>query len=231
MTDKEWEECADPGPMLAFLGKKVSDRKIRLFAAACCRKVWPMLTDPRSQSAVVAAENLADNRLGEQERKFARTAALDATGYGAHPEAAWAVQWLLVRKASDCLLTEPQTTDHPGGTPDAIVHAVGMDAYARAWPVGADADAARKQAESSERDRQAVLLRHIVGNPLRPHHASGNWASTVVQLATALYEGQDCSFALHDALLEAGHSDFSEHFREKEHPRGCWAVDLILKKG
>jgi hypothetical protein len=52
-----------------------------------------------------------------------------------------------------------------------------------------------------------------------------------VQLAESLYAGQDCSFALHDALLEAGHAELAEHFREEtSHPKGCWVVDLILGK-
>jgi hypothetical protein len=52
-----------------------------------------------------------------------------------------------------------------------------------------------------------------------------------VQLADSLYEGQDCAFALHDALLEAGHAELAEHFREeKAHPKGCWVVDMILGK-
>ena len=56
-------------------------------------------------------------------------------------------------------------------------------------------------------------------------------APTVVQLAESLYAGQDCAFALHDALLEAGHAELAEHFREeRSHPKGCWVVDLILGK-
>jgi hypothetical protein len=52
-----------------------------------------------------------------------------------------------------------------------------------------------------------------------------------VQLAESLYAGQDCAFALHDALLEAGHAELAEHFRqEKSHPKGCWAIDVILEK-
>jgi hypothetical protein len=59
------------------------------------------------------------------------------------------------------------------------------------------------------------------------HHRS----STVTQLAESLYAGEDCAFALHDALLEAGHAELAQHFREEKwHPKGCWALDLILGK-
>ncbi len=35
-----------------------------------------------------------------------------------------------------------------------------------------------------------------------------------------------------DALLEAGHPELAEHFRDAKewHPKGCWVVDLLLGK-
>jgi hypothetical protein len=40
----------------------------------------------------------------------------------------------------------------------------------------------------------------------------------------------DCTFALHDALLEAGCGELADHFTEPRHPKGCWALDVILGK-
>jgi hypothetical protein len=82
-------------------------------------------------------------------------------------------------------------------------------------------------------DRRALsdCLRDVLGNPFRPYPAPPSWPSTVVQLAESVYAGQDCAFALHDALLEAGHAELAEHFRQEQwHPKGCWVVDLILGK-
>jgi hypothetical protein len=37
--------------------------------------------------------------------------------------------------------------------------------------------------------------------------------------------------ALHDALLEEGHAELADHFRQEAvHPKCCWALDLILGK-
>lgn len=56
--------------------------------------------------------------------------------------------------------------------------------------------------------------------------------ATARQLADYLCNGEDCGFALHDALVEGGHPDLAEHFRQETvHPKGCWALDLILGKG
>lgn len=73
--------------------------------------------------------------------------------------------------------------------------------------------------------------RHISGNPYHAYPAPAQWPSTVVMLAEAFRNGEACRFALHDALLDAGHTDLAEHFREtKEHPDRCWVLTLILGK-
>lgn len=54
--------------------------------------------------------------------------------------------------------------------------------------------------------------------------------STVVQLAQSQYAGVDCSFALHDALLEADLPELANHFTTAEHPKGCWVLDVLLGK-
>jgi hypothetical protein len=39
MTEAEWLACKDLDVMLRFLEGKVSERKLRLFVVACCRRV------------------------------------------------------------------------------------------------------------------------------------------------------------------------------------------------
>src|SRR5262245_8822435 len=44
----------------------------------------------------------------------------------------------------------------------------------------------------SEQAKHAALVRHIFGNPFRPFTAPAYLPAAVVQLAEALYQGQDC---------------------------------------
>src|SRR5262249_9476656 len=82
----------------------------------------------------------------------------------------------------------------------------------------------------TEHRDQSALLAHILGGNHPSAVPKDGFPITVGQLAEALYSGDDCAFALHDALLETGHTELAEHFAESEHPKGCWALDLILGK-
>jgi hypothetical protein len=62
MTEAEWLACTDPQEMLEFLRGKASERKLRLFAVACCRRLRDLLWDAALEDALRVAEAFADNR-------------------------------------------------------------------------------------------------------------------------------------------------------------------------
>ena len=67
MTEAEWLACTNPEPMFRFLGRKASDRKVRLFAVACCRRVWSSLEHEEFRDAVQKAESFADGLVDGDE--------------------------------------------------------------------------------------------------------------------------------------------------------------------
>src|SRR2546423_430521 len=78
MAEAEWLASTDPTPMLEFLRGKANDRKLRLFACACCYKVW-LLLDGRCRKAIEAAEGFADGRVALDEMETASFAAENAS--------------------------------------------------------------------------------------------------------------------------------------------------------
>jgi hypothetical protein len=71
MTEAEWQACNDSKHMLTYLGGRVSQRKARLTLCACLRRFWGLLTDQRSRSAVMIAEQLADGAITRDEVQVA----------------------------------------------------------------------------------------------------------------------------------------------------------------
>jgi len=225
MTEPEWNACTDPQPMLAFLRGKVSDRKLRLFAVACCRRIWNLIEEELSRDAVEAAERYAEGLLAEDDLVAACTAASEAACWQADDAAYSAAHPCAFDAALNTLQEACQAALQGAWQPEDFL--ASMDRVAREKYLEAE-NSARKEAF---RAVWIPLFQHTFGNPFRPYPTLDTWPTTVIQLAEALYNGQDCSFALHDALLEAGHPELAKHFKDEQlHPKGCWALDLLLGK-
>jgi hypothetical protein len=65
MNEATWHSSSDPGRMLTHLSGKASVRKLRLFAAACCRRVSYFLTERSNRSVVETAERFADGEASQ----------------------------------------------------------------------------------------------------------------------------------------------------------------------
>jgi hypothetical protein len=247
MDEAPWQACAEPERMLDFLRGRTTDRKLRLFGVACCRRVAHHLTDPRSLRVVEASEQYASgwSRWGElYGSQSAAGYALGAVrGRGvAQAEAAWAAYAL----ASD-------PTALPGMIARLAEHAATAagaqargEAYERVWQAPGLTFAARSAADQAafdagrtcERRAQADLLRDIY-RPFRAAAVDADWltwgSGTVAKLAAAIYDERafDRLPVLADALEEAGCADAEllAHLRGPgPHVRGCWAVDALLGK-
>jgi len=204
MKDPPWLSAEDLRSMLWCMPvRKMRARKMRLLACACCRRVSHLLPDPGSRRALEASERYADGLISRKELSAVRAA---APGRGPN-------------RASECAAKAAARCADPSSNA-LVVYAVASLAIDSLQSSGPAATAAHRE--------QAALLRHIIGNPYRRLEVPECWPSSVVQLAEAIYAGEDCAFALHDALLENGLVEVAEHFREKDHPKGCWALDLIL---
>ena len=84
MTEGEWLACVDPNAILNFLRGRIGDRKLALFARACCEPIWTLLTDARSRQALLVRELHLDGMAGDKElQAAARGAATAAPAAGA----------------------------------------------------------------------------------------------------------------------------------------------------
>lgn len=230
MTETAWLTCSFPEAMLRFLRGRVSDRKLRLFTCACCRRVWDLLPDDANRNLVVAVEDYADapswpdrpDRQEEWNRQYpvlyeailASSSGESTWGAWDGNRSYWAVKYL---GRGFYKLT-------PLESAQIVAIKIALEV--------------RPRSESkTELAAQARLLRDIIGPlPWRPISHNHSWLSADVKTcAQAIYDDRafDGLPILADALEEAGctDADILGHCRGPgPHLRGCWLVDLILGK-
>jgi hypothetical protein len=221
--------------MLEYVRDKVRDRKLRLFACACCRRMWHLLTHKNCRKAVEASELYADARIRQQSLAAACGAA---------------------NKIADRFAFHRDTSQQPPDAPspaalEAILAAAGVARSALLKVRRAEimahmaSDSARRAAtcarlsgsdEAEEWKHLVALVRHIFGNPFRPKAVTPAWrTATVLGVAQALYDERrfDRMPVLADALEDAGcdEAEVLAHCRQPgEHMPGCWALDQVLGK-
>jgi hypothetical protein len=233
--------------MLEFLRGKASERKLRLFAVACCRRIWDLLIDERSRKAVEVAERYLDGEKTclwvPEVREQAHRATAERYLAVAQTLAAAnrTVRRMEAAAASAASALWEQGGVGGGPTPAEVVamRAAYHVAFAVKYSAKIKRTAARPSAKR-ERGIQCRLLREIFGRfPFLPVTLNPAWLAwsdgTVVKLAQGIYEERafDRLPILADALEDAGctDADIPEHCRQPgPHVRGCWVVDLLLGK-
>lgn len=208
MTEAEWRTCTNLEMMLASLRGKTSDRKLRLFAVACCRCLELDIPDQRSWDAVHVAEWYADGRGSEEDLA------------AAHRDARASLDG---RRNAAVAATAPD--------PWAAVPGVADSIYWLGWEAAEEGGERLGQIELLRDAFGPLPFRRIA---LDPRWLAWN-DGTVPKLALAIYEDRafDRLPVLADALEEAGCgcAEILGHCRGPgPHARGCWVVDLLLDK-
>ena len=193
MNDTEWLSCTDPGQMLQFLRCRASERKLIMFAAACCRRVWHLMTDPRCREVIDAAERLADGLLSQAEFETALQSLVplwvDLPNYR---EDRWLVSHYMTAAVYHL------------GTAGGASYAASYAARGLACLAGADGSAGWLVTVQTEETAQCSLLRDLFGNPSHPFRFDPVWLAEegkpCVDLAGTIYHG--CRFELLPSLAD-----------------------------
>jgi hypothetical protein len=245
VDEREWLTSTDPQVMLAFLRDRglLTERKARLFAVACCRRIWPLLIDEESRRAVEVAERHADGLAGQGELESAWMAAAYVADHAEESKAPAAAcgatgdePWIAARDSS--VLAAQVAIGNAAGEP--AVQRVYSDAQEAVW---FGTQEGQRSSATREEQGQADIVRDFFGNPLRPPPLLSpsvlQWNSgTLIRLARAAYEERELPsghldqarlVVLADALEEAGADvELVGHLRGPgPHYRGCWCIDLL----
>ena len=223
MNEEEWAACSDPFPMLDHLRRQCHERRLRLFAVACCHDLLRHVTlHPWFSHGLAVAERFADGQATVHEleqchrypdpdwcREYAPTFDVNAVTASGQPvrqtKLAINACWNAMEVVEAWVLADVASTN------------VAWSVIYRGSPE-TGGSAGRQQLEAY-RAAQSDLLRDIFGNPFRPVMFSPAWRTdTAVTLARTMYDARDFSAMpiLADALQDAGcdNDDILNHCRD-----------------
>jgi hypothetical protein len=237
MNESTWPTCPEPTLMLEFLGDRLSDRKLRLLACGCFRRlfsVWKMASDSRVAGAIDLAVRYAEGMTNRAEQR----AVIEELRPEIHAFQPGDPRGSLRKVAINLLYGFRVATR---GTID-VCRDIAYQWVASGGckgPAGEPSAMVGMKVRHWEAHHQAALLRDVVGNPFAPSEIAPAWLTwndgVVRKLAQAIYDEDafDRLPILADALEDAGCTDDAvlRHCREPgAHNRGCWVVDELLGK-
>jgi hypothetical protein len=251
MTEAEWNERQSPRKMLYFLEGigVLTKRKNRLFEVAVCRRIWHLMSDPRSRAAVEIVERHTDGQAGDADLDVALRNAADALSSAetVMADARRDTSTSHARRLMTKALWQAASAAAMRIPYECAVSAVGHAAAASAITKLVEDYLVTWRVETAEQAAQAALLRDIVGTyPFRAIRIDRAWLDwndcTVRRLAEAAYDDRtepagllDVTrmAVLGDALEDAGCDDpvLPAHLRGPgPHVRGCFVLDFLLGK-
>lgn len=152
MTAAEWETATDPEPMLIRVRFSASKQDLTRFACACCRRIWDLLPGDDVRRIVEATEHVLQDKLSEEARDEFFDVLNESFMEGLSAPA---------RSAADAAGELFELGFHA---------ALASSLHAAEALAGGVAEG---PAYATERAAQAVLLREMLGDPLRRSSPSG----------------------------------------------------------
>jgi hypothetical protein len=232
MIEQDWLACTDPTPMLELVREKASDRKLRLFAVACCRVFWATPPLDAIRRAIETNELFADLQASDQELSKVRSSAHSA---------AWDTRFGIesVPITSDSKIVSQRIVERTNVSTEYLKRLYFVAFMANPTARLRTDEMPMLRTDSILALTSPNILRDVFGNPWRPITIDPTWLvwndATVLKIARGIYDERafDLLPILADALEEAGcnNSDILAHCRSGGlHVRGCWPVDLVLSK-
>jgi hypothetical protein len=202
MTEQEWLKCTELTPLLEFLHGGASDRKLRLFAVACCRHDWAYLKS-FGRNTVEVAERFADDDASADELAEAK-------------KVVW-VDWTHARIVGSNLRWD-----------QATVLAADENLSANILKFGDSKWQSEGRILNLLKDVFGNPFQPVTVDPAWRTPTVTGLAQAIYD-ERAFDRMPVLADALEDAGCD--HADILNHCRQPgEHVRGCWLVDLILGK-
>jgi hypothetical protein len=238
MDENEWLVCRDQASMLELLRGKASDRKLRLFACACCHAIDHLLTDERLPHTLQIAEQFAEGQATTEDRQAARRQAERICRQSQVIPGRNPYMILAARDAAAAVTCAASKMAYfaAASAAQSVVRAMMRAALAGRRNISLS-EPGEVATGHIVRKTQATLLHDLFGPlPLRPISLDAALLTpTVTALALSIYTDRNFSDlpVLADALEESGctSEEILSHLRGPgPHCRGCWPLDLILGK-
>jgi hypothetical protein len=231
MTEAAWLTGREPVAMLVAVRGSASDRKLRLFAAACWYRVWAAQVDAKTRRVVELFVRHVDGTISPNEWREGFAAAGGAN-LGQHFRLLFCTDPVMAAAESAKFAVQDAAWQQSWDATEADVRATFPELIGKpSWR-----NLIRNKVQAREENEQAALVRDVFGNPFRPVCFSPEWRTdTAMSLARTMYDAREFSAMpiLADALQDAGcdSDDVLNHCRgDGPHVRGCWVCDLVLGK-